>query len=33
MLLPIAGSGQGKAAVAKEAPKKPAKSTGQRKAG
>jgi DNA end-binding protein Ku len=32
MLLPIAGSGKGKA-VAKEAPAKPAKSTGQRKAG
>jgi DNA end-binding protein Ku len=34
MLLPIAGSGPGKAAAAaKEAPAKPAKSTGQRKAG
>lgn len=33
MLLPIAGSGQGNAGAAKEAPKKPVKSTGQRKAG
>jgi DNA end-binding protein Ku len=32
MLLPIAGAGKGKA-TAKEAPAKPAKSTGQRKAG